>query len=75
VGLDEGGELGEQLVLLFGDLVDPAQLGLGDAQLWAGRQLPELAREPRAVARGSKRLRTELGLELRRDADQMPAAG
>jgi hypothetical protein len=48
VCVDQFGELGEQLELFFGDLVDAPQLGLGDAQLWAGGQLGELTRQPPA---------------------------
>ena len=51
VCLDQRGELGEQLALLAGDLVDPPQQRLGDPQLRAGGQLTELAGEPGADLR------------------------
>ena len=65
VGLDQGGELGEQFLLFFGDLVDPPQLRLGDPQLGAGWQLPKLAGEAGPDAWALQRFGAELRLEMR----------
>jgi hypothetical protein len=73
VCLDQGGELGEQFLLFFGDLVDPPQLRLGDPQLGAGWQLSELAGEARPDAWAFERFGAELRLEMRRDPDEVPA--
>lgn len=45
VRLDQGGELCEQFLLFFGDLVDPPQLCFDDPELGAGRQLSKLPGE------------------------------
>ena len=73
MGLDQVGELGEERDLFFGDVVDAAQLRLGDPELWAGGQLAELTRQASPDARALERGRAELRLDLGGDADQMPA--
>lgn len=73
VRLDQVGELGEQLLLFLGDLVDPPQLGFGDSQLRTGRQLAELASEPSSDPWAFERFWPELRLAMRRDPDEMPS--